>query len=246
MFTWTRLGQIFRDDIVVAEFFASQNINKPLISQQVNKKSALGPLCCCCRVAVLRGCKRLPTATHSCTQKRPNFMNYQPYRQDTRNHQPPTTNPAKMSLPVSIASTRQFSELLSSSNVVIADCKYLLPVPKTTSSYPATPRCDLIITSYSAAKVNCRTLKERLNKTDSFASTSFPTGYADWCAPCKTIAPAFEALSKELSQPGRITFAKVNVDEQQEIAQKYNVSAYVDDERSEIRVRGLICIGMGC
>ncbi|KXS94477.1 hypothetical protein AC578_1712 [Pseudocercospora eumusae] len=49
--------------------------------------------------------------------------------------------------------------------------------------------------------------------------------YADWCGPCKAIAPVYEALSQQLSRPGAITFTKVNTDQQREIVQTYNISA---------------------
>ncbi|TLD21988.1 hypothetical protein PspLS_07991 [Pyricularia sp. CBS 133598] len=49
--------------------------------------------------------------------------------------------------------------------------------------------------------------------------------YADWCGPCKMIAPTFESLSTKYSKPNRITFCKVDVDSQREIAQQYAVSA---------------------
>lgn len=49
--------------------------------------------------------------------------------------------------------------------------------------------------------------------------------YADWCGPCKQIAPIFEQLSEKLSRPNQITFIKINTDEQQEVAQEYGVSA---------------------
>ncbi|KAK8074558.1 putative thioredoxin [Apiospora hydei] len=42
--------------------------------------------------------------------------------------------------------------------------------------------------------------------------------YADWCGPCKMVAPTFESLSTKFSKPGKITFCKVNVDNQQPIA----------------------------
>lgn len=49
--------------------------------------------------------------------------------------------------------------------------------------------------------------------------------YADWCGPCKAIAPLYERLSIELSRPNKISFTKINTDQQTQIAQSYNVSA---------------------
>ncbi|KAI0975501.1 thioredoxin-like protein [Xylaria arbuscula] len=49
--------------------------------------------------------------------------------------------------------------------------------------------------------------------------------YADWCGPCKMIAPTFESLSTKYTKPGKITFCKVNVDNHQPIAQSNGVSA---------------------
>ncbi|MDR1781589.1 MAG: thioredoxin [Bacilli bacterium] len=44
--------------------------------------------------------------------------------------------------------------------------------------------------------------------------------YADWCGPCKMIAPYIEEVANELSD---VKVGKLNVDEAQDIAQKYNV-----------------------
>ncbi|KAI0424203.1 thioredoxin-like protein [Xylaria sp. FL1042] len=49
--------------------------------------------------------------------------------------------------------------------------------------------------------------------------------YADWCGPCKMIAPTFESLSTKFAKPGKIAFCKVNVDNHQSIAQSHGVSA---------------------
>jgi len=40
--------------------------------------------------------------------------------------------------------------------------------------------------------------------------------YADWCGPCKMFAPVFEEAVAEYA--GRASFAKVNVDENKDIA----------------------------
>ncbi|MBS3125085.1 thioredoxin [Candidatus Woesearchaeota archaeon] len=44
--------------------------------------------------------------------------------------------------------------------------------------------------------------------------------FAPWCQPCKMIAPVFEKLSKQLTH---IMFAKVNVDENSQLASDQGV-----------------------
>lgn len=45
--------------------------------------------------------------------------------------------------------------------------------------------------------------------------------YADWCGPCKMMAPVVEELAGELE--GKAKVGKINVDENQDLAMKYNV-----------------------
>jgi len=45
--------------------------------------------------------------------------------------------------------------------------------------------------------------------------------WADWCGPCKMIAPILEEIADE--QAGKIKVTKLNVDEAQSIAMKYKV-----------------------
>ncbi|MEG0307931.1 MAG: thioredoxin [Clostridium sp.] len=47
--------------------------------------------------------------------------------------------------------------------------------------------------------------------------------FADWCQPCKMLAPIFEELKCELE--GKAKFVKVNIDNSQDIAMKYNVAS---------------------
>ena len=46
--------------------------------------------------------------------------------------------------------------------------------------------------------------------------------YADWCGPCKMLAPVLESLSEELSD---VVIGKVNVDDNPELASAFRVSA---------------------
>jgi thioredoxin 1 len=45
--------------------------------------------------------------------------------------------------------------------------------------------------------------------------------WAEWCGPCKMIAPALEEIAKEMD--GRVTVAKVNIDDNPLTPQKYGV-----------------------
>jgi thioredoxin 1 len=45
--------------------------------------------------------------------------------------------------------------------------------------------------------------------------------WAEWCGPCKMISPALEEIAKELG--GRLTVAKLNIDENPLTPQKYGV-----------------------
>ena len=45
--------------------------------------------------------------------------------------------------------------------------------------------------------------------------------YADWCGPCKMMSPVIESIAEELGE--KVKVGKVNVDENQDLAIKYNV-----------------------
>lgn len=45
--------------------------------------------------------------------------------------------------------------------------------------------------------------------------------YADWCGPCKMVAPILEDLSNEYA--GRLVIYKVNTDMEQELAQVFGI-----------------------
>jgi thioredoxin 1 len=47
--------------------------------------------------------------------------------------------------------------------------------------------------------------------------------WAPWCGPCKAIGPILEELAGELN--GQVQIAKVNIDDNNEIAAEYNIRA---------------------
>lgn len=61
--------------------------------------------------------------------------------------------------------------------------------------------------------------------------------YADWCGPCIAMKPVFEEVEKEFGS--KISFKKVNVDEDSEQAQKYGIMSIptfviVDEDGKEL------------
>lgn len=68
--------------------------------------------------------------------------------------------------------------------------------------------------------------------------------FATWCGPCKMMAPSIAELSEELA--GQVKFAKVDVDQEQELAQRLNITAmptllfYKNGEVLEVRQGALM------
>lgn len=49
--------------------------------------------------------------------------------------------------------------------------------------------------------------------------------FAEWCGPCKVIAPLYEQCADSFSKPGAVTFLKVDTDKQKDIARAYQISS---------------------
>ena len=47
--------------------------------------------------------------------------------------------------------------------------------------------------------------------------------YADWCGPCKMLAPVLHEIAEE--NAGALKVGKINVDEQMELAMRFQVSS---------------------
>ncbi|MBU0976283.1 MAG: thioredoxin [Patescibacteria group bacterium] len=47
--------------------------------------------------------------------------------------------------------------------------------------------------------------------------------WAPWCGPCQMVAPIVEELAEEFKDNDKVKICKLNVDENQEIAQKYGI-----------------------
>ncbi|MBI2215945.1 MAG: thioredoxin [Candidatus Rokubacteria bacterium] len=59
---------------------------------------------------------------------------------------------------------------------------------------------------------------DTLSKTPGVLMVDF---WAEWCGPCRAIAPVLDELTKDSA--GRVTLAKVNVDENPALAARYGI-----------------------
>lgn len=66
-------------------------------------------------------------------------------------------------------------------------------------------------------KITNENFEDEILKSDKTVLIDF---YADWCAPCKMLSPIIEQVAEENND---IKVAKINVDDLQDIAIKYEV-----------------------
>ena len=66
-------------------------------------------------------------------------------------------------------------------------------------------------------KVNGQNFEEEVIKSEKPVLIDF---YADWCGPCKMLSPIIDEIAEENSD---IKVVKVNVDDSQDLAMKYQV-----------------------
>jgi len=69
-----------------------------------------------------------------------------------------------------------------------------------------------------AIEVTDKTFEEEVIKSDLPVVVDF---WAPWCGPCHMVTPVLDKLSKDFD--GKVKFCKLNVDENREMASKYQV-----------------------
>ena len=71
----------------------------------------------------------------------------------------------------------------------------------------------------SVVKINKNNFEEVVLKNEKTVLIDF---YADWCGPCKMVAPIVEEIAEENSD---VIVGKINVDDEPELAVKFGVSS---------------------
>ena len=65
-----------------------------------------------------------------------------------------------------------------------------------------------------------RTFEQEVLESDGKVIVDF---WAEWCGPCHAVAPVLDKIVEE--RDGEVKLVKVNIDEQQDLAQRYGVAS---------------------
>ncbi len=72
--------------------------------------------------------------------------------------------------------------------------------------------------STNVSPVSALDFEREVVKADKLVIVDF---WAEWCGPCKMIAPLLDEIARDMG--GKIKIVKVNVDQEQELAQQYGI-----------------------
>ncbi len=72
--------------------------------------------------------------------------------------------------------------------------------------------------AHSTIKLSAESFEEEINASTEPILVDF---WAEWCGPCKMIAPVLDEIAQE--QAGKLKVAKLNVDEAPAVAQRFGV-----------------------
>jgi thioredoxin 2 len=104
-------------------------------------------------------------------------------------------------------------------NIVCPHCNAVNRVVRErTADQPTCGACRAALFGGHPVALDATAFNRHLSRSDLPLVVDF---WAPWCAPCRMMAPVFERIAARLEPYAR--FAKVNTDEEQQLAASYNI-----------------------
>ena len=83
---------------------------------------------------------------------------------------------------------------------------------------PACGKCHKPLFNGKTVKLTSENFQKQISRSDIPVVVDF---WAPWCGPCRMVGPVVEELATEYE--GKVKVGKLNIDENQEVAQKYGI-----------------------
>ena len=108
---------------------------------------------------------------------------------------------------------------MSSSHIVCPSCGAINRIPNDKlSAHPKCGKCKQALFQGHPVELNDQNFDRFISKTDIPVVVDF---WADWCGPCKMMAPFFAEAAQQLEP--KVRFAKLNTELAQQTAARYQI-----------------------